>query len=228
MFKSLSLITRLFHRFMPGGYSAIKVGMILWKNLGWLQTFKSKTPTDRSGDPLPWMTYPVISWLKSLDFSHCRVFEYGAGWGTLFWASRAQTVVSVEQSEQWVQRLRPWVPSNVQLYGPLNGSPYIECSRNGGPWDVIVVDGSDRLSCAQVAVGVLAPDGIIVLDNSDWFVDAADFLRSKDFTQIDFQGFGPCNDYTWTTSVFFRRGIGMPRISGVLSCRDDGSIPYKC
>lgn len=179
------------------------------------------------GNPLPWMTYPALAWLDHLDLKDCRIFEYGAGWGTLHWARRAREIASVELREAWVHELRTSLPSNVTLHGPVEGDAYTECARSGGPWDVVIIDGSQRLECAKVAVDVLAPGGFIVLDNADWFTDAAAFLRAAGLTQVDFQGFGPCNPYTWTTSVFLGPTFRIQRLPCPWSGADIGAIPYQ-
>ena len=50
----------------------------------------------------------------------------------------------------------------------------------------------------KIAGGVM-----IVLDNSDWFPETTEVLRSSlKWIQIDFHGFGPINGYTWTTTIF--------------------------
>ena len=42
-----------------------------------------------------------------------------------------------------------------------------------------------------------------VIDNSDRYPNAVRFLQEKlGWMQTDFHGYGPINDYTWTTSIF--------------------------
>ena len=44
---------------------------------------------------------------------------------------------------------------------------------------------------------------MLVLDNSDWYPNTVRFLQEKlGWMQIDFHGYGPINNYTWTTSIF--------------------------
>lgn len=220
-------LLRLLRYTSPSWASALATGHILWNNLGWLYSMKNKRPTDQGGRPLPWMTYPALAWLDQLDFSGSRIFEYGAGWGTLHWAQRAKHVASVERSDAWIQELLPMLPHNVHLHGPLNGKDYIQFARKDSPWDLVIIDGSHRLDCARVAVEVVSPGGFILLDNADWFVDAADFLRTYGLTQVDFQGFGPCNEYTWTTSAFVGSTFNFPRLSAPWSRTNRGAIPYQ-
>lgn len=42
-------------------------------------------------------------------------------------------------------------------------------------------------------------------DNCDWYVEAARYLRNAGLLQVDLSGFGPINNYTWVTSLFFKR-----------------------
>lgn len=75
-----------------------------------------------------------------------------------------------------------------------------------GHFDIIVVDGMARVMTAWAAVRQLAPQGIIVFDNSDReeYADAYRFLHESGFSRIDFNGLGPLNDYEWCTSLFIR------------------------
>lgn len=58
--------------------------------------------------------------------------------------------------------------------------------------------------------------GIVILDNSDWFRETSKYLREKlDLIEIDFHGFGPINDYTWTTSVFITRNFRFKPIDNI-------------
>ena len=78
-------------------------------------------------------------------------------------------------------------------------------------FDIIIIDGVFRQDCAmEVEKNLNLESGIVILDNSDWYAETAKFLRSSmDMIQVDFHGFGPINNYTWTTSLFFTRGVMM-------------------
>lgn len=80
-------------------------------------------------------------------------------------------------------------------------------------FDVIVIDGIERFACAQEAVKNLKQDGFIILDNSDWHEKTSEFLRAHDLIEIDMSGFGPINNYTWTTSLFLKRGVDLVPLS---------------
>ena len=54
---------------------------------------------------LPWMTYDAIDFLSSVCTSDMKVFEWGSGGSTLFFARHTRHVISVEHSHQWAKQL---------------------------------------------------------------------------------------------------------------------------
>lgn len=70
----------------------------------WILSLKNK----RNGrntflDRRPWLTYRAAKWLDSYLEPVMRVFEYGSGGSTVFFAQRSKKVVSVEHSPEWYQ-----------------------------------------------------------------------------------------------------------------------------
>ncbi|HUE83083.1 MAG TPA: class I SAM-dependent methyltransferase [Pyrinomonadaceae bacterium] len=174
---------------------------------------------------LPWFTYTAIEALKNWDLSQKRIFEYGSGYSTLFWASRCKELVSVEHHSSWHEKISHLAPKNVQLIlAPINEtkndyhpSPetlvefktYAESISNLGKFDVIVLDGYARsrmrYQCAIAALPHLTQGGIIILDNSDWLPATATFLRQAGLIEVDLSGPVPGNAQTQTTSFFLSR-----------------------
>lgn len=173
---------------------------------------------DAAGRPVPWYSYPAIEYLRQLDFSACSVFEYGAGYSTLFWASMARDVTSVEDDERWCAELSPQLPANVKLLHEPDLERFAQAMQSFGQFDVIVIDGPirgrTRLKCARVAVNHLQHGGIIVLDNSDWCAESAAYLRHAGLLQVDMTGFAPINSYTSATSLFFHRDFRLQARDG--------------
>ena len=58
---------------------------------------------DRDGNPIPWYTYPAIEYLAQFDYSDKKIFEYGCGNSSLFWAARAESVTSIEDNPEWFE-----------------------------------------------------------------------------------------------------------------------------
>jgi hypothetical protein len=57
-------------------------------------------------DAQPWIVFPVISILKKIVNKNYRVFEYGSGGSTIFFASRAKEVISIEHQSSWFHIVR--------------------------------------------------------------------------------------------------------------------------
>ena len=74
-------------------------------------------------------------------------------------------------------------------------------------FDVIIVDGRDRVNCCKQAVDALTPAGVIVLDDSEreFYREATEFLLGKGFKQLPFTGISPGLFYRKATSVFYKK-----------------------
>jgi len=172
---------------------------------------KSGFPVNGKGEFQPWLTYPMIEFLNGFNFSGKRVFEFGAGSSTLYWAARAEQVVSVELNGEWYESLLQKVPNNVQLRHEPDGGKYSEVIQGMGKFDVIVIDGAERYHSAVMASKNLAPGGMIILDNAEWYPTTAEFLNSLGLIEVPFSGFSPVNAFTSTSSVFMSRDFSIPK-----------------
>lgn len=174
---------------------------------GQWQSIRKHKAIDASGVPIPWYTYPAIEYLRSFDFKDCDVFEFGAGNSSLFWASRSQSVTSVEDDSDWFKHVNATVRNNQLIINCILENDYVESiSQQGKLFNIIIVDGKWRRRCVEEAIKCLQNGGMIVLDNSDRKIEigCSKFLREQGFFQIDFSGFGPINEYCWTTSIFIK------------------------
>lgn len=170
---------------------------------GHKKSFESKSSINSRGKPVPWYTYPFVDFLDCLDLKKKKVFEYGSGNGSLYFAKKAKKVVTVDHDEFWSNKIKAKKIKTLKSYCFEVKKDYINSIDDiGGKYDIIVIDGKYRLPCANLSVKHLNKNGFIILDNSDWYRQTAKFLRSKGFNQIDFTGFGPINYYAWTTSLF--------------------------
>lgn len=53
-------------------------------------------------DGIPWMTFSAIDFLDARLSKNDKVFEYGTGGSTIFFAERVNTVVSIEHDLEWL------------------------------------------------------------------------------------------------------------------------------
>lgn len=175
---------------------------ILMKRHGYARTLESKLPMSADGAPIPWYTYPAIEYFNQLDAKGLKIFEYGSGNSSLYWARKGAEVWSVEHDHGWYNSMET---RSAQLKGLLlreSANAYAQAIKDvGGDFDIIVIDGAWRNECATAALPHLRPGGIFILDNSDWYTDVSELLKENGFFQVDFNGFGPVNNYCWTTSI---------------------------
>ncbi|MEM6710399.1 MAG: class I SAM-dependent methyltransferase [Pseudomonadota bacterium] len=136
---------------------------------GLKRSYRENRPVAADGAPLPWFNYALIRLLSDRLRGTERVFEYGSGYSTLYFAQRAKAVVSVEHNADWVAALSPYLPSNARVIETPGGTRYqaaAESYTDDGPFDLVLVDGLDRELCLPYAARALSPTGVIVLDDS--------------------------------------------------------------
>jgi hypothetical protein len=177
--------------------------------IGWFKTLKSKSPVDENGQPIPWVTYSFIDFIKDRIRKEHRVFEFGSGNSTFFYAKLAAEVVSVEHDQDWFKKISASKPANSEmLYCLLEpGGDYCRMPVSlGQKYHVIIVDGRDRVNCCMQAVNALTHDGIIVLDDSEreFYQAAIQSLAAMGFKQLPFSGISPGLFYRKTTTIFYK------------------------
>lgn len=175
---------------------------------GWAASAESRRPIGPDGEPLPWYTYPAIYFLTRRIKREMRVFEYGSGNSTLWWASRVVAVTSCEHHEGWFAEMSPKVPANVSyMQRNLENGQYANALlEKSDLFDIIVIDGRDRVACASAALQRLTDDGVIVWDNSNRgrYRPAYVELDRHGFRRLPFKGHGPISKQEWETSIFYR------------------------
>jgi hypothetical protein len=174
-----------------------------------------KTPLDLE---LPWFSYAAIDFLNGYLRPEMSVCEYGSGGSTIFFARRVKSVFSIEDNPRWFElvsrRLDEKALHNVQLKlcafdfkqpADFEESAYLHAMPEG-PFDVIVVDGSEewipvRPTCFQKAESRIKTGGIIVVDDSWRYPILRKKHQAKDYRI--FKSVGPCRPGVTTTDVFF-------------------------
>ena len=81
---------------------------------GWKRSALEQRPVRADGRPLPWFTFGAIEFLHQVVDGGMKVFEFGAGYSTLWWC-RAATIDSVDHDPHWLAEIKPLVSSNVRL-----------------------------------------------------------------------------------------------------------------
>jgi hypothetical protein len=179
---------------------------------GWHRSVGA-APVDGRGEPIPWLSYPAVRWLAAVLHDDVRLFEYGSGSSTTWFArpGRVREVVSVEHDPEWYAQLPQ--PDNGEIrhvpcadgwWDGAEDSPYVRSIADGAPWDVVVIDGSSRTICARVAPRYLSRSGLIVLDDTDLPTTdpAAKELAAYGLGRLDFWGFKAGVHRMACTSIF--------------------------
>lgn len=179
------------------------------KNLGWFRTVLSQGSTDGNASPIPWMTYPMLHFLRGRVKREFSIFEYGSGNSTLWWAQHCRKVVSVEHDQDWYGKIQSILPPNVEYHfcELETDGEYSKVIQNyDNRFHIINIDGRDRVNCMRNCLDALRPDGVVILDNSDRkkYKPGTDHLVENGFRRIDFIGMGPVNLGAWGSSVFYR------------------------
>ncbi len=188
-----------------------QIDKLVDKVYGFRKSYENSMSIDGDDNPIPWMTYPFISYLSQLDLSQCDVFEWGSGNSTLYFAKKAKTVTSIESNSEWYDYVKSSKPENAEL-NLVDMENYAKIIKiKNKKYNIISIDGDifRRFECAYYAVDFLKEGGMIILDNSDWLENTTSFLRSRDLIQIDFAGLVPIKDFISCTSIFLRRDFNL-------------------
>jgi len=174
---------------------------------GWLSSMALGIPA-YEGEIVPWFNYAVVNLLKDRVRPNWSVFEFGAGYSTLWWASKVLKVHSVEHDSVWADLIGKIVKkSNVTItVHPADSCFAKVIDVAEGPFDVIVIDGHDRQTCLCLAINYLTPDGVIILDNSnrpEYRDVVADTLKLG-FKELQIKSVAPMTYQQESTSFIYR------------------------
>jgi hypothetical protein len=177
--------------------------------IGWIESFNKQLPVDKESKPLLWVTYGFIDFISDKLNKNMDIFEYGSGNSTLWYAKRVSSVTSVEHDENWYERIKSSMPKNVTIsYQELiYNEEYSKSSNNSDiKFDIIIVDGRDRVNCVKSAINSIQGNGIIVLDDSEReaYKEGIEFLLNHNFKKLDFWGISSGLFYKKCTTIFYK------------------------
>jgi hypothetical protein len=191
------------------GKSLLFLGML--RRAGWQRSAHARRSVDAAGDPLPWLTYPAITWLRSRVDRIDSVLEFGAGGSTLWFANIGSRVVSIEHDRGWVEELRARFDlDGVRLVrvpedetGYLSGLDEVSGER----FDLVLIDGIHRVASAKAALRVMSEGALLCLDDSQRreYGPIIAELHALGYRSIGFVGFAPIVEEEKETRFFSRR-----------------------
>jgi len=181
------------------------------KPKGWFISRFLNQPVDKDLIPIPWFTYSSIHFIdQKLKNTAFKVFEYGSGNSTIWFASKVESVISVEHDYEFYLKMRQKFESihNISYeFKNLEDGYTQRILDNENEFDIIIIDGRERVQCIKNCLKALKEDGIIIFDNSDRvdYEEGNQYLSENKFKKIDFRGFGPISHAEWQTSIYYKK-----------------------
>lgn len=177
---------------------------------------------------LPWMTFGAIDWFEKNIKENFKVFEWGTGGSTLYYAKKTEHVCSIEHDAGWHSQIKKRLADAgldncdyrlVQPEKTQNNKGYASsCKGFEGQsfekyckaielfpddyFDLIVIDGRARVACAALTEKKIKGGGHIVLDNADIEEYSPIFDTFKGWEKISFSGPVLYGLYSCTTAIF--------------------------
>ena len=192
-----------------GCYKLVATRRSFLRESGWIESIRTSTPCDSVRQPIPWMNYSVVEFLSDRLAKWHDVFEFGSGYSTCYFAEKCKSVFSVEYDKAWFDRVEDIVPENAHMFY----EPYDEdgqycrtihtCDQR---FQLVVVDGQDRVNCILQSIEQLADDGILLLDDSDrpGYRRGVDALADAGFRSLSIAGIKPGSPCRHQTTIFYR------------------------
>lgn len=177
---------------------------------GWSKSVSLLSPVDKHGQPIPWITLPCIDFLSERLNDGIELLEFGSGNSTLYFAKTAKHVTSIEHDKEWYEKIKSKSANHrVNIFFcPLQyDSDYCRYALIlDKKFDLVVVDGRDRVNCVKYSLQNLTEVGCILLDDSERpkYREAIDYLHNIGFKSINFWGVAPGVSFKKCTTVFYK------------------------
>jgi predicted O-methyltransferase YrrM len=151
------------------------------------------------------MPYAFVDFLDDRLSTDLRVFEYGCGNSTKWFANRVDEVVAVEHNKEWVEKIRPETAENTEIQY-VKEEDYPSAISEYGDFDLILIDGIRRRDCEPIALEKLTDRGVVIYDDTFGTKSPrrGKHLLKNDYREIYFQGMGPVTANIQRTSVFYK------------------------
>ena len=191
---------------------------------GWLKSYAKRKPVNLKNESIPWFSYASIDFLKERLNKNLTVFEYGSGGSTMWFAERTKAVYSVESDKKWYELIKDKIPENVHyFFEPIQPMPYVQSvllplgkgfdnynnkiGSFSNLFDVVIVDGVDRINSIKSGIPRLASGGVMIVDNCEYEEIqkvGLELLKKAGFKRLSFSGISPGTTMETITSIFYK------------------------
>ncbi|MDP6230177.1 MAG: hypothetical protein QF587_02575, partial [Candidatus Marinimicrobia bacterium] len=153
--------------------------------------------------------YSLIAFLDHRLSAEMTVFEYGSGSSTLYFARKVRSVTSVEYDKNWYDKLKEQVPDNIKLIFQevdVNNKYCRAIHNENEKYDVVIIDGEDRINCMREGFMKLNDTGILILDDSNRpdYKPGFELAVELGYRTLHFEGLKPMDFITEKATLFYR------------------------
>lgn len=176
---------------------------------GWINSFIKKEPVDKYNSPIPWLTYPAISFLSERINHELIIFEYGSGNSTLYYSKIVKKIFAVEHNKAWYEKIKSRQSENSKIVFVNLDNNGIYCrtiKSTNQKFDIIIIDAEDRVNCIKNCLNNISENGVIILDDSEReeYNEGIEFLKQNEFKRLDFWGISAGFIHQKITTIFYR------------------------
>ena len=205
-------VLKNFLRVVLNGLGLGSLLQLRWNSMlsqnGWFQSFNSKSSVDQNGHPIPWCTYPFISFIEARLKKEFTVLEFGSGNSTMWYAKKVAHIKCVEHHKEWYNKVKRQMTGNIEIvFQELEYNGAYSKEAKDVKYDIIIIDGRDRVNCLNNSVDALKEGGVFVFDNSEraQYAEKIDaFCKANNFKKIDFIGMSPITVHESSTSIIYK------------------------
>lgn len=166
---------------------------------------------------LPWITFQVFDFVKSILQKKFVVYEFGSGCSSLFFAKHVKMVYSVEHNQDWYYLLKTDLLKRESMYSNLHLKLVVPIPKSKSTavvsisdkfyfesdfgeyansilnfpddfFDLIVIDGRARPYCLQNSIPKLKNGGYLLFDNSDRIHYQEELIKIKNWLILESYG----------------------------------------
>ncbi|MGB3560397.1 MAG: glycosyltransferase family 92 protein [Geitlerinemataceae cyanobacterium] len=140
----------------------------------------------------PLMAENAINFLNSLleQKPSLKVLEFGSGASTVWLSKFTSNLVSIEHHPDWYDKVQSTLAEDSTCQSVdlrLIPLPYYSVCDDFSDeyFDLVIVDGRDRIKCLEAAIRILKPGGVLMLDDAqrERYEKADYLLRDWEFTR---------------------------------------------
>ena len=191
----------------------IKLIQLRWRGMlyeeGWFEAACYYKSVNRNLEPIPWWSYSFNDFFIPRIKEDIEIFEWGCGSSTIFLSKRVKNIVSIEHDKRYFEKIKKEVGSNVELkfieleYGEEYSRAILNEKKK---FDLVIVDGRDRVNCVKNGILGLKDDGVLILDDSQRqnYKEAKEFMVENGFKYIDFTGVSAGTYKKKATTIFYK------------------------